>query len=131
MSPIIKWLAVAFGGALGALLRYAISGLALRLLGATFPWGTLFANLLGCFFIGLFWALSDRVAFPPRLHPFLFTGLLGAFTTFSTYSLESIHLLHDGEVWRGLANIGVSNGLGLLAVLLGFGCAHFLSSSPR
>jgi len=129
MPTVTKLLFIAAGGALGALLRYAVSGFALRILGTGFPWGTLCANLLGCFFIGLFWALSDRVAFHPRVSPFLFTGLLGAFTTFSTYGLESIGLLRDGEIVRGLINIVASNGLGLAAVVIGFGCARLLAGS--
>lgn len=128
---MVKLFLIALGGALGALLRYAISGLALRILGPGFPWGTLAANLLGCFLIGLFWSLSDRVTLPPRTGPFLFIGLLGAFTTFSTYGLESIHLLRDGEVLRGLTNIAASNVLGLAAVVLGFGCARLFTGSPH
>lgn len=96
MASATKLLLIAAGGALGALLRYTVSGLALKMLGTGFPWGTFCANLLGCFFIGLFWALSDRVAFNPRVNPFLFIGLLGAFTTFSTYGLESINPLRNG-----------------------------------
>lgn len=124
---MIKVFSIALGGALGAVLRYAVSVFALRVLGPDFPWGTLLANLLGCFFIGLCWALANRIPFPPRLVPFLFTGVLGAFTTFSTYGLESILLLREGAMWRGLANIAASNGLGLLAVVLGFGCAYLLT----
>lgn len=129
MSTTIKLMLIAGGGALGALLRYGVSGVALRLLGAGFPWGTLCANLLGCFLIGLLWVLAERVAFHPHVNPFLFTGVLGAFTTFSTYSLESINLLQDGEVLRGVLNIAVSNGLGLVAVVAGFVCAQLLIGS--
>ena len=131
MPMFIKLMLIAGGGALGALLRYAVSGMALRLLGAGFPWGTLCANLLGCFLIGLLWVVAERAAFHPGVNPFLFTGLLGAFTTFSTYSLESINLLRDGEVLRGLLNIVVSNGLGLVAVLAGFVCAQWFIGLPR
>lgn len=131
MSLFGKLVLIAGGGALGALLRYAVSGLALRWLGAGFPWGTLCANLLGCFLIGLLWVLAERAALHPQANPFLFTGLLGAFTTFSTYSLESINLLRDGEVARGLLNIAMSNGLGLLAVLAGFACAQWLIGLSR
>lgn len=123
---VTKALLVASGGAIGAALRYAVSVFALRVLGPDFPWGTLLANLLGCFFIGLCWALADRIPFPARLVPFLFTGVLGAFTTFSTYGLESLLLLREGAVWRGLINIAASNGLGLVAVVLGIGCARLL-----
>lgn len=130
MPILTKLMLIASGGALGALLRYAVSGLALRLLGADFPWGTLCANLLGCFLIGLLWVLAERAPHP-QANLFLFTGLLGAFTTFSTYSLESIYLLRSGEVLRGLLNIAVSNGLGLVAVLAGFACAQWLIGGPR
>jgi CrcB protein len=131
MSTALKLMLIAGGGALGALLRHAVSGVALRLIGTGFPWGTLCANLLGCFLIGLLWVLSERVAFHPGARPFLFTGLLGAFTTFSTYSLESINLLRDGEVLRGMLNIAASNGLGLAAVLAGFACAQLLVGLAR
>jgi len=117
---------VAGGGALGALFRYAVSGLALRLAGTGFPWGTLCANVVGCFLIGLLWVLAERAALSPQAGLFLLTGLLGAFTTFSTYSLESIILLRNGEVLRGFPNIVVSNGIGLIAVLAGFACAQWL-----
>jgi CrcB protein len=131
MSTVLKLMLIAGGGALGALLRYGVSGAALRLLGADFPWGTLCANLTGCFLIGLLWVLAERVAFHPYVNPFVFTGLLGAFTTFSTYSLESIALLRDGEVWRGVLNIALSNGLGLAAVIAGFACAHLVIGSSH
>lgn len=131
MPTAIKLTLIAGGGALGALLRYAVSGMALRLFGSAFPWGTLTANLVGCFLIGLFWVIADRAALDPRAIPFLFTGLLGAFTTFSTYSLESITLMREGEVLRGVLNVALSNGLGLAAVVAGFACAHwFVRPTP-
>jgi len=81
---------------------------------------------VGCFLIGLLWVLAERAALSPQAGLFLLTGLLGAFTTFSTYSLESIILLRNGEVLRGFLNIVVSNGIGLIAVLAGFACAQWL-----
>lgn len=121
-----KLLYIAAGGAVGAVLRYAVSGLAHRVFGPTFPWGTLAVNVAGAFVLGLLWALSERVPFPPRVAPFLFVGVLGAFTTFSTYSLESVNLLRDGEVGLGLLNVVGSNVLGLAVVWLGFVCARLL-----
>ncbi len=121
-----KLLLIAAGGALGALLRYAVSGMAYRVLGASFPWGTLAANLLGCFLIGLLWALSERAPFSPHSTAFVFTGILGAFTTFSTFSLETVNLLRDGQWLLGLANITASNLLGLGCVLIGFVLARAL-----
>ncbi len=108
------------GGAVGTLLRYGLSGLAHRLLGETFPWGTLLVNVLGCFVIGLLWAASERAAFGPSLRIFLFTGTLGAFTTFSTYGLETFVLLKNGNVALGAANLILSNVIGLAAVIAGF-----------
>ena len=115
-----KLLLIGAGGAAGALLRYAVSGVVYRLLGASFPWGTLIVNVSGCFVIGLLWAVAERAPFPPGLHVLLFTGVLGAFTTFSTYGLETFNLLRDGEIALGLANFLASNLIGLGAVILGF-----------
>ena len=120
-----KLLLIAAGGAIGAVLRYGVSGVAYRLFGETFPWGTLAVNVLGSFILGLLWALSERLPFSPKLTAFLFIGVLGAFTTFSTYSLESFNLLRAGDVRLGLTNIIASNVLGLVVVLLGFACARY------
>ena len=121
-----KLLLIAAGGAIGAVLRFGVSGMALRLFGETFPWGTLAVNLMGSFVLGLLWALSERMPFPPELTAFLFIGVLGAFTTFSTYSLESFNLLSAGYIRLGLTNIIASTVLGLIAVLLGFVGARYL-----
>jgi CrcB protein len=80
------------GGGLGALSRYSISLLAAKSWGTQFPWGTLTANLLGCFLIGLIFALADRVRLlTPDMRLLLITGYLGALTTFSSYSLETVN----------------------------------------
>lgn len=126
---MIKLLLIAAGGACGALLRYSLSGVAYRLLGQTFPWGTLAVNVLGCLLIGALWAMAERAPFPPGISLFLFTGTLGAFTTFSTYGLETLNLLRDGEIGLGLVNIVASNVVGLLAVGLGFGLVHVVLHS--
>ena len=118
-------LLIGAGGAIGALLRYGLSGLAYRWLGETFPWGTLLVNVIGCFLIGVLWALSERAPMAPAVRIFLMTGTLGAFTTFSTYGLESINLLRDGEIALALANILGSNIVGLGAVVLGFFLVRF------
>jgi CrcB protein len=108
------------GGALGALLRYGLSGLAHLFLGETFPWGTLTVNVVGCFFIGLFWAFSERSPMTPAVRIFLLTGTLGAFTTFSTFGLETFSLLRDGEIALAAGNILAHNVIGLAAVIAGF-----------
>ncbi len=89
-------LAVAAGGALGAMARFGVSRTALHLLGPNFPWGTLFANIVGSFSMGLLivW-LAAREPSSPALRAFLTVGLLGAFTTFSTFSLDVVTLYRD------------------------------------
>lgn len=121
-----KLLLVAGGGAVGALLRYLVSGMAYQALGESFPWGTLTVNVLGSFAIGLLWAISEEVALPAAFSPFVFVGMIGAFTTFSTYGLETFNLLRDGEVRLGLLNFVGSNLLGFVAVVLGFFGARYL-----
>lgn len=115
----MRYIAIAMGGAVGALLRYAVSGLAYNLFGENFPWGTLSVNLLGCFLIGLLWQLFEQSALSPQLRALIFIGGLGAFTTFSTYGLESLNLLRDGQVRLSLLNVLGSNVLGIGCVFLG------------
>ncbi len=90
------WLAVAAGGAVGAMARHGVSRAALHLLGPNFPWGTLAANIAGSFAMGVLivW-LSAREPASPALRAFLTVGLLGAFTTFSTFSLDVVTLYRD------------------------------------
>lgn len=90
------WMAVAAGGAFGAMARHGVSRLSLHWLGPNFPWGTLTANIFGSFAMGLIivW-LSSREPVTPALRAFLTVGLLGAFTTFSTFSLDVITLFRD------------------------------------
>lgn len=113
-----RFLVIALGGALGALLRYGVSGLAYRLAGEGFPWGTLAVNLAGCLAIGILWAAFERAPLSAEWSAFLFVGLLGAFTTYSTFALESMNLLRDGETLLALANV-VGSSVG--GILLAFG----------
>ncbi len=115
------WLAVAAGGAVGAVGRNAVSRAAMHLMGPNFPWGTLAVNIIGSFGMGLFivW-LSHREPASPALRAFLTVGLLGAFTTFSTFSLDAVTLYRDRTVMIAgayvLASVILSVG-GLLAGL--------------
>ena len=95
MGPHI-WLAVGAGGAVGAMARHGVSRTAMHLLGPNFPWGTLAANIMGSFAMGLIivW-LAHREPASPALRAFLTVGLLGAFTTFSTFSLDVVTLYRD------------------------------------
>jgi CrcB protein len=116
---------IALGGAGGALLRYAVARGAAFLAGPAFPWGTLAANLSGCLAIGFLSVGAERAALPPEATAFLLTGLLGAFTTFSTYGLESVRLLQSGAVWRGGGYLLASNALGLALVAGGMAAARY------
>ncbi|NQT72581.1 MAG: fluoride efflux transporter CrcB [Chloroflexi bacterium] len=122
----MKFLYIALGGAIGALLRYAISGLPHRYFESVFPWGTLTVNLLGSFAIGFLWGAFERTTVSPNLKTFLFIGILGAFTTFSTYSIESINLLRDGEIKLALTNILISNVACIVLCFVGFISSRYL-----
>ncbi len=120
-------LAVAFGGALGALARYGLGHLAVRLGADTFPWGTWAVNLMGCLLIGLV------VPFTAEPHQdtarlLVVTGFLGAFTTFSTYSLDTLSLWMAGRPALALANALGSVVLGLGCVGLGVWAARALGA---
>jgi CrcB protein len=112
-----NFLWVVLGGGLGAALRHGFSKTAYWLLGKGFPWGTLVANLVGCFLIGFLWATANRFSFPPNARLFIFTGTIGALTTFSTYGLESFMLLHEGRYAAGITNKAMFTIIGAMAEL--------------
>ena len=120
----MRFLLVLGGGAIGSLLRYGVSG-AFSKAGANFPLGTLLVNLSGSFLIGLFWGISEKAVFHPNWKAFIFTGVLGGFTTLSAYSLENFHLLRSGENFSAVLNIALSNILGIGLVFLGFGVSRY------
>ncbi|MBK7895141.1 MAG: fluoride efflux transporter CrcB [Anaerolineaceae bacterium] len=113
-------LVIALGGAIGAVLRYLVSLLVIHFAGDSWPYGTLAVNLLGCFLIGFLWQLFDTVTYPHNTRLLVFTGGLGAFTTFSTFGLESVTLLQAGRSRDGLLYLAASNVGGLCCVWLGF-----------
>jgi CrcB protein len=119
---------VGIGGAVGAILRYVLSGHVQGQIGGTnFPYGTLAVNVIGCLLIGLL----TRVVSPPERFAnesllFLFVGVFGAFTTFSTFGKETVDLFQAGRVYAGLANVGMHIVLGLAAVGAGYGLGRFL-----
>ncbi|MEX2628906.1 MAG: fluoride efflux transporter CrcB [Tistlia sp.] len=122
-------LAVASGGALGALGRHYLAGQAMRLLGHGFPWGTLLVNVLGCFAMGLLVELFARHFSPTQeLRAFLTVGLLGAFTTFSAFSLEVGLLQGRGELGLAGLYVALSVGLSIGALFLGMGLVRGLPS---
>lgn len=118
---MLKIVLIAVGGAAGALLRYGVAGLTQRVSGSTFPYGTLAVNAIGCLAIGLlagFFAGPHLVREEYRVA--ILVGVLGAFTTFSTFGLETLELARDGQFAPAAANILLSNALGLGAVWLGY-----------
>lgn len=113
-------LAIAGGGALGAILRFGVSNSIHRLLGRDFPYGTLVVNTVGSLLMGLcFVLLVERMAVSAEWRSALLVGLLGAFTTFSTFSFETLALFNAGAPIKALVNIMMSVMLCLLATWLG------------
>jgi CrcB protein len=124
-------LCIAIGGAAGAIARYALSEVVKHATGAGFPWGTLCVNLLGCFLIGLAFHLVTLPAVPSGLKFMIVIGFLGAFTTFSTFSLENINMLRDGEFTRAGLYILVSNVGGIALAFAGFMIGHRIHSAIK
>jgi len=112
---------VGAGGFLGSVLRYIVSGYVQQSSGSVgFPYGTLAVNVIGCFVIGALSALAEnRGVFTTEARLFVFVGILGGFTTFSTFSNETMNFLREGDNLRALANVAAQLILGLGAVWLG------------
>jgi len=111
---------LALGGTLGTLSRYGVSLLAGRMVGGTYPLGTLAVNMIGCFLIGMAYTFAeDRALLGPAGRLFLMTGFLGALTTFSTFALETVTYGQAGTLAISALNLIVNNVGGLLLVLLG------------
>lgn len=116
------YLFVALGGALGSMGRYAVSGLVATGFGETFPWGTLVVNMVGSFIIGFFATLTSpdgRLFVGGTTRQFVMTGFCGGFTTFSSFSLNTLNLLNDGEYLYAGGNILGSVTLCMISVWLG------------
>lgn len=117
---IAAW--VALGGALGSVARYWFSGIIARFMGETFPWGTLLVNVSGSLLIGFIATVSGtdgRFLIPPEARQFMMVGILGGYTTFSSFSLQTLTLARDGEWLLAGANIIGSMVLCLIAVWVG------------
>lgn len=113
-------IAVAIGGALGSVARYALNVLAENRLGADFPWGILIVNVLGSFAIGvLFVLLVERPGLSEAWRAFLMVGFLGGFTTFSTFSLQALELLQTGRYLESAAYVLGSMVLSIIGCLVG------------
>ncbi len=98
--------AIAAGGALGAIMRFLVSTRVYAWLGRDFPYGTLSVNVIGSFFIGIaFVLLTERLTVGAEMRAFIMIGFLGAFTTFSTFSMESLFLLQEGLLAKAMTNV--------------------------
>lgn len=128
---MIKFILLASGGAVGTLLRYLLSGFIYKIFDGPFPWGTLCVNLSGSFLIGLLWGLWEIESVHPQIRNFVFIGILGGFTTFSTYTLESLSLFRDGEIKLAFSNILANNFFGIALVLGGILIAKYIINIIR
>jgi len=121
----VRYLAISLGGILGANARYLLGIWIATRYGTSFPYGTLVINVSGSFVIGFFLVLvTQRFVVHPNWRLFFATGFLGAYTTFSSFSFETVALILGGSWWLGLANILGSVVLGLVAVLMGMALAR-------
>ena len=115
-----NYLFVFLGGGFGAAARYWLSGAAFKVLPTDFPYGNLVVNVTGCLVIGILMSsMQDRFMFDPSLRIFLTIGILGGFTTFSSFSYETIALLQNGSYLEGVTNVIASVFLCLGATWLG------------
>jgi CrcB protein len=118
--PVGTILGVTIAGALGALARYGIGGWLAGRSASAFPWETLVINVSGSFLLGLvFVVLTERVAAAPSVRASLMVGFLGAYTTFSTFGLETMRLVEEGSIWLAALNVLASVLAALLAVWVG------------
>lgn len=117
---LYQTIAIAAGGAVGALLRFWVSSGVHVLFGRAFPWGTLVVNVLGSLAMGLLYVLLlERSAAAPEWRALLMVGLLGAFTTFSTFSMETLSLMEQGDWIKAAANVLLSVTACIAAAALG------------
>lgn len=116
-----KWLLIALGGGLGSVMRYAVHGWVQRALGSAFPWGTFVVNMTACLAIGLLAGLFTGPQIMREEYRLgLIVGVLGGYSTFSTFGLETFHLANDREFALAAINVVVSCAVGLIAVWIGY-----------
>ena len=131
---LLAYLWVAIGGALGSVARFWFSGLVARQFGETFPWGTLLVNISGSLIIGFFGALTDpqgRWFATPAMRQFFMIGICGGYTTFSSFSLQTLNLLREREWLYAGGNIVLSVVLCMVAVWLGYALGTAINSHPE
>lgn len=115
-----KWFHLIVGGIAGTAARYVLAGAVYQVLGSSFPYGTLAVNLIGCFVIGFLAAVAEeKFLLGPEARMLLMAGFCGAFTTFSTFMLETSNLIKDGEIFRAFLNVAASIVIGFAVFRLG------------
>jgi protein CrcB len=131
---MLTYFYIALGGAMGSVARAWMAGAVARALGPHFPWGTIFINILGSFVIGFFGALTAadaRFSAHPDARAFVMVGICGGFTTFSSFSLQTLDLARDGKLGEAFLNIALSVVLCLAAVTAGFAGAQAINSAAK
>jgi fluoride exporter len=130
-ARMVTYLWIAIGSALGGMARYWCSGIAARLIGETFPWGTIIVNVVGSFIIGFFATVTGpdgRIFAGTLTRQFVMIGFCGGFTTFSSFSLQTLNLANDGEWLQAGGNIVGSVVLCLIAVWMGYMLASSINA---
>ncbi|HVL53082.1 MAG TPA: CrcB family protein [Vitreimonas sp.] len=121
-------LLIALGGAAGSVTRYVVDTWVSERVASAFPWGTFVINMSGSFLVGVLFALAiERNALPASIRPPLMIGFLGAYTTFSTLTLETWRLVEGGATWLAAANVLGSAALGVLAMVFGLAVGRVLA----
>jgi len=125
MQLLMNYLVIGLGGALGSMLRFGIGSLIdsnVQKTGYIFPWGTIVVNITGCFVIGFIFTISTsegRIFLSPLTRNFITIGILGGYTTFSSFSWQTLVLAQSGQRWEAAANVLISVVLCLVGVWLG------------
>jgi CrcB protein len=118
--------AIGLGSFIGGIARYLITLLIQNKFLTTYPFGTMVVNIIGCFLIGIVYGLSERGNLNAEWRLFLATGILGGFTTFSSFSNDSVSMLRDAQYWQALSYIGLSVIIGLIATFVGISLIKYL-----
>ena len=121
------YLCIALGGAIGAILRFMICGMASKYAKTGFPYGTMLVNIAGAFIIGLLWYFIESSKVSSHVRMLFLVGLIGSFTTFSTFTLETLNLFRNGEIKFAFMNVFASNLFGLAAVFAGLNVPRFFT----
>lgn len=128
---MVRVLYVAFGGAIGTVLRFVLSGGVHVWVSSTYPWGTFVVNLTGTFAAGFLWRFFEQMLIPSSMRPFIFIGILGGFTTFSSYMLETLSLCRDGQYLAACGNMLLHNICGMIVLMAGFMLAQVVLNACK